>query len=106
MKLFQATKKLCNLAGLGRLQAFSIFQLFNFRTFIGIFILILFCIFSTAFCFTKAENLGEFSYAFYISVTLLNGIGYFSLTAAKFEKVLKLIENFEDLIRKRKRNKF
>lgn len=63
---------------------------------------VLWIIFSTVFLIYEAKKLGEYSDSAYISISLICYVLMLATTAWKLEKLFKLFESFEDLIKKRK----
>lgn len=104
MKIFQLFRK--NLAALGiephqPLQKnHFIFMLLRRLLIFSLFVL--WIIFSTGFLIYEAKKLGEYSDSAYVSISLICYVLMVATTTWKLEKLFKLFESFEDLIKKRK----
>lgn len=77
---------------------------FNLNVVVSFSFLVYYTIFTCAFFLFKAETMAEFIESFYVSVTTIAYLSYFVIVLWNKSKILKFIENFENLIGKRKLN--
>lgn len=65
-----------------------------------LFVFVHFTLASVAFLFFKANTIGERAYSYYTTVTLIFCLSYFLCNALKMPKIVELIEDFDEFIRK------
>lgn len=101
MKVFQMIQKLFKIAGIQPRQPNQVFP-FNWKNFVTLLFLGLFSLATGAFFVLDAKNMSEFAESFYaLTLSLLLFFFYSSLTG-NMEKILKLIDDFEETIENRK----
>lgn len=101
MKLFEKTRAHLEIVGIQLIQDNHSIEIYLKRCLL-FFMLMQLVICSSVHLLFQAKTFGEYAFSFYVFITTLTHFMLFTLTIYNLESILKLFNDFQKLIEKRK----